>query len=212
MRGVFAWVTCPRILEQFKRDLNIAGITSPDVPIEGTTGSESNLFADSEKVILEEYTFSIRADEKVSIFGKWLNNAFFVKDSSYSYWSKKIKEDIVILSNEDFKDFVDLSTEVITRTKINNKTGTVEDGALFTEEYLPQESLLYSLVLASPVFPGKGDARKKLEDEKFEAIDVMNFFDDTLSKKCKNRLQTGGNATLGKGLIFAQTISNSKNQ
>ncbi|MBK9462153.1 MAG: hypothetical protein IPN94_22720 [Sphingobacteriales bacterium] len=32
-----------------------------------------------------------------------------------------------------------MSTEVITRTKIDNETGTVEDGALFTEEYLPTE-------------------------------------------------------------------------
>jgi CRISPR-associated protein Cmr4 len=56
-----------------------------------------------------------------------------------------MKEKLIILSNDDFKDFVTLSTEVITRIKINPDTGTVEKGALFTEEYLPSDTILYSL-------------------------------------------------------------------
>ncbi len=47
--------------------------------------------------------------------------------------------------HDDFKNFVKMFTEVITRTKIDNIKGTVKDGALFTEEYLPAETVMYSL-------------------------------------------------------------------
>ena len=82
---------------------------------------------------------------------------------------------------------VNLFTEVVTRTKINNETGTVESGALFTEEYLPQESILYSLVMASPEFKKGGMTAKS----------VMDYFEKELSLV----FQLGGNATLGKGLL-----------
>ena len=48
-----------------------------------------------------------------------------------------LSEKLVILHDDDFRDFVALSTEVITRNKIDNETGTVAEGQLFTEEYLP---------------------------------------------------------------------------
>jgi len=94
---------------------------------------------------------------------------------------------------------VNLFTEVITRTKINNETGTVQDGALFTEEFLPQESILYSLVMASPIFQEKG--KKGIfdgnGDSDKEAQNVMDFFANGLSPV----FQLGGNSTLGKGLL-----------
>ena len=117
--------------------------------------------------------------------GEWLANRLFNDDGSY--WSEKIKTDIVVLGDDDFRDFVNLSTEVITRTKIDNETGTVASGALFTEEYLPAESVLYSLVLAHREFKA---------ESALSAADVLQFFGDHLA----HVIQIGGNATLGKGL------------
>jgi CRISPR-associated protein Cmr4 len=125
-----------------------------------------------------------------------------------NWWKEKIGKNLVLLSDDDFRDFVNLSTEVITRTKINNLTGTVQDGALFTEEYLPAESVLYSLVLAAPVFPvlakGEEDKRKRLSGKTHEESDakaVITYFDKIISEEANNRLQIGANATIGKGLI-----------
>ncbi len=67
-----------------------------------------------------------------------------------------------------------MSTEVITRTKIDNETGTVEDGALFTEEYLPTDSVLYSLVFASDEY-GK---KRETENAKW----VMDFLEDNTNR------------------------------
>ena len=79
-------------------------------------------------------------------------------DEVYNYWREKIKGSLVVLSDDDFCDFVTLSTEVIARIKIDPKTGTVQKGALWYEEYLPSDSILYSLALTSPIFQ-ENDAR-----------------------------------------------------
>lgn len=197
VKGVFAWVTCPKVLEQFKRDMSLSGI---DVKISNTepngdsclTSSTALQIGSSKKIVLEEYAFKISGAYDVKVdsedLGTWLSELM-----TDGFWKDKIKTDIVILSNDDFKDFVNLSTEVITRTKISSETGTVVPGALFTEEYLPAESVMYSLVMASPVF--------MKEDKKKDAIlqsdiDVMNYF----YKALPDVIQIGGSATLGKGI------------
>jgi len=198
VKGVFAWVTCPKVLEQFKRDMSLTGITV-DTSIKEPSSNNclalenTTLKLGSNKIVLEEYAFTTGGSYDIKVgdnaLGEWLSE--LITDG---FWKDKLKTDIVILSNDDFKDFVNLSTEVITRTKIDNKTGTVQAGALFTEEFLPAESIMYSLVMASPVF---------LKDkEKKEAIlqtdvDVMNYFSTALP----DVIQIGGDATLGKGIV-----------
>jgi CRISPR-associated protein Cmr4 len=99
-----------------------------------------------------------------------------------------MKKDIIVLPDDDFKDFVNLSTEVITRTKIDNTTGTVATGALFTEEYLPSESVMYSLVLAHQEFRANSP---------LTASKVLEFFKENLN----DVVQIGGSATIGKGIV-----------
>jgi CRISPR-associated protein Cmr4 len=246
LKGVFAWITCPKALRQLSEDLSL----SVQLKIKGI-----NLVADGRaiplseqsnielagKYILEEYTFSksteasslkIVGNEESAIndgedtpspdteipspdtaeapssdiqdiepdFVSWLADNVFPA-ASHQYWHEKIKSDIIVLSDNDFKDFVNLSTEVITRIKINNDTGTVQPGALFTEEYLPAESVLYSLVLASPAFLSSDEKKNgKVRDGKADAM--MNYFTENLNKV----IQLGGNATLGKGLLRTKVI------
>jgi CRISPR-associated protein Cmr4 len=207
MRGVFAWVTCPRALKQFAKDMALA---NKDFKIEGIDpfpsinenscyllNSKSNLTLGNNKVVLEEYAFDANLKDDLKIGGKnlcdWLADNLFAE---HLYWKEKAQKDIVILSDNDFQDFVNLSTEVITRTRIDNETGTVATGALFTEEYLPTESVLYSLVLASPEFSKEED--KKTADEN------MAFF--TKYMDSKDVFQLGGNATLGKGILRTVVI------
>ena len=101
-----------------------------------------------------------------------------------------------------------MSTEVIARTKIDDYTGTVAKGMLWYEEYLPVDSILYSIVFSGPVFK-KEEAEKgnfRVDDSKFnndkekteaEAGKVMDFFTENLD----SILQIGGNATIGKGFV-----------
>ncbi len=235
MKGVFAWVTCPKVLQQFHRDMSITEFKDCEeighaltvkpltTPLE-CSGDESggcNLFLknDSRKIVLEEYTFEIENEESPELAQllRFLAEQLFPLPESgqpdiYEYWRKKLKADVVVLPNEDFTDFINLSTEVITRNKINNETGTVADTGLFTEEYLPAESVMYSLVLASPIFK-ENDEKKGIfsmsednpcldgcEDEESK---VMKFFETALPEV----IQIGGSATLGKGLVRTRVFS-----
>jgi len=150
---------------------------------------ESDLKISGNNIVLEEFAFTASI-QAINIGDRPLQNwiADYLFDET-SYWYDKAQKSIVILSDDDFKDFVNLSTEVITRIKIDNATGTVANGQLFTEEYLPAESVLYTIVLASPEFSDKTD--------KMNEGAVMKFFGDTLPPV----VQIGGNATLGKGIV-----------
>ncbi|HDD35697.1 MAG TPA: type III-B CRISPR module RAMP protein Cmr4 [Candidatus Desulfofervidus auxilii] len=143
----------------------------------------------SGRVILEEYTFELTPSEDLKQFANWLAKKTGIEE---------IPQKIVVLSNNDFKDFVHLSTEVVTRIKINNATGTVETGALFTEEFLPAETLLYSLALASPIFKEKSEEKGIFNQPgKDEAELVLEFFKAGMPKV----MQIGGDATIGKGIV-----------
>ena len=216
MKGVFAWVTCPKVLQQFKKDMVLT--SSPytnEMPGKNCVPQSCTLFVKDKtdkRIVLEEYTFIVNEDENVTdlctILAKWLSQNV----TSDNFWQNKMEKDIIVLRNEDFTDFVNLSTEVITRTKINNATGTVAQGQLFTEEYLPAESVMYSLVLASPVFKenddDKGAFRMSLDNPCFtdcenEESKVMKFFETALP----DVIQIGGNATLGKGLVRTKVLT-----
>ncbi|ACF13409.1 CRISPR-associated RAMP protein, Cmr4 family [Chloroherpeton thalassium ATCC 35110] len=209
MKGVFAWITCPKVLQQFYKDFSLAGIT--DLPkVQGLSKKTSTcceLFVSGKNIVLEEYTFSIDMDCECTKLSDWLSKHV----THDRFWKEKMKRDIVVLPDEDFTDFVNLSTEVITRTKISNETGTVEQGALFTEEYLPAESVMYSLALASPIFKENDDEKgifnlKKMQNDeckkKKEEQLVMEFF----KKGLPEVIQVGGNATLGKGLVRTKSL------
>jgi CRISPR-associated protein Cmr4 len=210
MKGVFAWVTCLRVLKQLVKDLQMCSpkiqffdFNQPFLSDQETYlfSTKSNLVING-KVLLEEYTFSIdnelngtiqmEQDGKKVDFPDWLAQYLFNDDGSY--WSEKIKKDIIILPDDDFKDFVNLSTEVITRTKIDNQTGTVAQGQLFNEEYLPSESVLYSLALIAPEF------RK---ENPLSADQAYEFF----TKHLPNPIQIGANAGLGKGILSTKLLN-----
>lgn len=220
MKGVFAWITCPAVIGNFIRDLNLCQTTPPQtppaipwldaIPSAVTAPYGCDLLLKENLAVLEEYTFEVTkepaAGGPVTALANFVANRAFPTPSTENadtcgYWRAKMKKDILVLSNDDFRDFVSMSTEVITRTKISAKTGTVVDGALFTEEYLPAESILYSLALSSPLFvkdSEKADAFNGANPLE-EAEKVKNFFCNTINEITVTQL--AGNATIGKGIV-----------
>lgn len=202
MKGVFAYITCPMVLEKFQSELELCRIQFKnddekiDIPSDYTLKpkndkgkcvvADKNELGINKNVILEEYAFEI-VERDITKSAKFISDYSGVPD---------IEKKLVILSDDDFRDFVNLSTEVITRTKIDPKTGTVVGGALFTEEYLPAETVMYSLVLTTPIFNEEKGIFKATDSEN-EEEKVMKFFE----KGIPDIIQIGGNATIGKGLV-----------
>ena len=220
VKGVFAWVTCPAVLERFKHDLSICQPSIDfveDIPDANMVPNESSLIVkdegDAKKIVLEEYTFTVTHNDECDVVAKWIADKVLpTNDPSYNYWCDKMKKDIVVLNDDDFRDFVMLSTEVIARTKIDSNTGTVATGALWYEEYLPTDSILYSIALTTPLFVD--DAKKKgtcfeiqspVSDKNLkEAEKVMGF----LTNDLPSIIQIGGNATIGKGMVRTHVYQN----
>jgi len=206
LKGVFAWITCPMVLERFKEDLGLAKIIDDSLNLDfstliNTLPQQTNISIES-KVVLEEYTFDVKEDEKTLKIAKNLADKIF-PNSTYKFWREKLEKDLVILSDDDFEQFVTSSTEVITRTKIDDKTGTVQSGALWTEEYLPQDTILYSIAMASAVRVEKDEAKGvfKAENSDKEAEKVLQFFEGI-----PKVIQVGGNQTIGKGIAKIQIL------
>ncbi|MBV6428522.1 MAG: hypothetical protein KIPDCIKN_03057 [Haliscomenobacter sp.] len=227
MKGVFVWITCPAILRRLERDMRLVkeyenfridGIPSDLSQSDASfaaweSGCEAEVTG-ADVAILEEYTFAlvgsykdkIKVKENAQDTGKGLGVYFSEKLAIQdNYLNGKMQTDILVLSDDDFRDFVEMSTEVITRTKIDNETGTVQKGGLFTEEYLPSDSLMYSMVMSAPVFQ-KEDKLNGLDLKSGE--DVMTYFMEGI--KTHPIIQLGANATLGKGLLRT-TLLNPQN-
>lgn len=208
MRGVFALVTCPYVLRRLAEEAELLlGKTDDFCALKSVcVAQEKCRVADSSpllnkkdnKVILEEYCF----DKEPMPEG--LTKALAKLASLDS-------TRLVILHDDVFADFTQLFTERITRNAIDDETGAVKDGALFTEEYLPPEAVLYSIVLADklrqPVTQvnDKGEAinEKKVLPEDFNtATQVLQFIKtDCWNSQTRKFLQIGSNTSVGKGIV-----------
>lgn len=203
MKGVFAWITCPRVIEKFIEELQICNKVAgtkkfgkfENMSLKKDTISDETHLKIKGSIVLEEFAFEVNFCNNTNSFAEELSLLLGIDD---------IKKKLVILDDNDFTDFANLSTEVITRTRISPKTGTVEPGALFTEEFLPAETVMYSLALATKIFQDEKDKKGIIFDQKDEngmkipeEKLVMQFFERGLD----DVIQLGGNATLGKGII-----------
>ena len=218
MQGVFAWITCPRVLQRFQDDMrrlpgqedfeikDLPEVKVGEACIFGTAIAFCpNGKKEKGKIVLEEFDFTTNCDSAKSIKTKikedglntWLADTIYPNKED-KYWNTNLKENLVILSDTDFADFVEYSTEVITRNRIDPETGVVEEGALFTEEYLPSDSVLYSLVLAQPEFKNGGCS----------ADEILKIFTSKMEKGAST-FRLGGNATIGKGVMRAILTTNS---
>lgn len=213
LKGVFAWITCPMVLERFKRDLEMAGFNVNEIKdidfsnLENTVPKQSSLFV-SGKIVLEEFTFEVRENSSTTKLAEFLAENIFPNEDSYRYWDEKLKKDLVILSDDDFTQFVKTSTEVVTRIRIDDVTGTVKSGALWTEEYLPQDTVMYSIVMFTQPRVENDDQKGifKAEKPEKEAELVAEFFERGLPEV----IQIGGNQTIGKGFMRVKIYSGSK--
>lgn len=219
VKGVFAYITCPQVLSRFVADMQrIYGKKfkferDPKAENNGCQVQSVNNITMGRYIILEEYTYENKGempkleikskdkDEKEikieKTLGEWLTANDLAKDNAWR--TEKLKKDIIVVSDDSFKDFVKYSTECITRTQIENDTGTVKTGALFTEEFLPTESVMYSMISTTGLFT-------KNNNEVFtkKAESVMEYFDAGLEPL----FQLGGDASLGKGLMRTKLFRN----
>ena len=187
LTGVFAWVTCPAVLTRLTRDLSISGgselPTVPDVEKDhAACVANSPLIASNDRLMLEEFEFSRSCDMDAKEIADWIADRA-IEDKGTA---KRLCSHLAVLHDDDFTHFVRNATEVVARVGLDYDTKTVRDKALFYEEYLPAETLFYSLVLCS---------NSRLKSRPSNAAAILQW----LRCQAPQTLQIGGGETVGKG-------------
>lgn len=203
---VFAYVTCRGALERLTRDATLAEVPTnlgnlPDLGDEEivvATGTKLDIpWKDERNVLLEEHAFKVQAAHNCDIVAKWIADNL-LPEANFSVSADRLKRSLVIVSDSSFTYFVKYATEVNARIALNPETKTVEEGALFYQEFLPSEALLYSVLLA--------DRPRRKQVDMQDAHGVLKFVADNL----RPIIQIGGDATTGKGLCATRLAKSNR--
>ncbi|MCY4674687.1 MAG: type III-B CRISPR module RAMP protein Cmr4 [Bacteroidetes bacterium] len=185
LSGVFAWVTCPAVLDRLSRDLAIIdGGSVPEIPELDRNNAHcapaSPLVA-GDKMILEEFEFSVK--DSGCALAEWIASQVTSDEPT----KKRLRSHLAVLNDDDFTHFVSTATEVVARIGLDYRLKTARNSALFYEEYLPPETLLYSLVICQGSYRDDYRANGRELLEKLQSI-LLPY------------VQIGGGETVGKGI------------
>lgn len=192
-KGCWAWLTCPLALKRFARDCGIAtdgdsGAPAPQ-PKDGSTSQFAPAPADDEayapaklkvgnSVVFEEYPLKVDKDVPKAIVD------LLAGLSDDEVW-KAIADHLAIVSDDLFAYFAKNACEIANHNRIDDKKGVVANGALFSQENVPSETMFYSVLNT-----------KKLDD--------FAKLEDKLRTE-KNLLQIGADMTTGLGWCSVAT-------
>jgi CRISPR-associated protein Cmr4 len=206
--GVFAYTTSYEVLSRFQRDI---ARSSKQLNWNGPSQSENqgeeqaafvttpSSVATGDTLVLEEFSFTSSPDPQVNTIAQWLAEQVMPQTPEYRYWREKLKHSLVILPNNDFRDFVVHATEVITRIRISRETKTVDKGMLWTEEHLPSDTLLYVPMYATPARKMKNGSN----DKGAASMTASAILDKarSLENSLRGYIQLGGDETVGRGMV-----------
>ena len=201
LKNGYVYATCPQALARTQRLLSLVGAGGgweiPAVPEGCCAVGNADLLSPEKKLHLEAFEYEADGTdaEKLGALAKDLADRALPQDDGYAFFRDKLETDLVVLSDTDFAYFVEHATLVEPHVRINDATGTADDGGLFYTENLPPESLLIAPLFASGTRAGKND------EDKMTAEDVMPKITNVIDGKM---LQIGGDATTGRGLVVAR--------
>lgn len=195
LHGVFAWATCPLVLQRLKRDADISGAKAPDLPtLAQDTGqvpsAATSLLINGNFIVLEDFEIAVTESAAAKDWARWFGGKLFAKDLT---WQSSLEQRFVVLPDQVFFHLAKYRVEVQTHIRIDDKTKTVIDGALWTVESLPAESVLWGLIQA------EAERGKQEEKGKRSADELLTLLWDEVTGQV---LQLGGNATTGQGRAF----------
>jgi len=185
LKDLFGWITCPFVLDRFKRDLNLAGktptwnIATPSNGDKAIVKQDSNLIIRN-SIYLEDLKLALETSNELNDIAQGIAESLpDIKE--YQQLKEKIKQDLVIVTCDLFRNLVVMTTDIATRIKIEEE-GVVKKG-LWSEEYIPTDTIMYSLVLIPA----------RLKDMSPEvAAEKMKTYNNRV-------LHVGGDETVGKG-------------
>ncbi len=187
LAGIVAYATCPFILKRYAKDLKhcakdagiIAAIPEPeDTEAIHATG---NVNLQSGQIVLEDLDLTGRHKNDADFWAQHIAKAIFEDEEQAQ---ADLKQRFLILPDSVFAFLAETATEIRARIAIDDKTGTVKKGALWHEENLPAETVLWGIYALT-------DSRAK---------DGVKAAELAAKIPAKLLLQLGGKGGVGRGL------------
>lgn len=180
LTGIVAFATCPFILHRYARDIANAPALPKLADGECAVTGDTELIS-ADKVVLEDLDLNVLRNSADAWAAQIATALYPGKDD----WQKSFRQHFAILPDNVFSFLADTATEIRARIKINDETRVVADGALWYEENLPAESVLWGVIGISPARDGSKASP--------EALSAQLPAGETA-------LQIGGKHTVGRGL------------
>ena len=201
----FKWVTCPAVLQRLAQDASRFAshvLTVNDLSVLDENLGEEQAFVDNshsenEKLFLEEYRFQAKPIALEVIIEAILPFMNGVSKAT-------LAEQLVIVSNDNFTYIAEHATPVNAHIAIESETKVVKQGALWYEETLPPETILY---IGLSAVKSRHKREKGKEDIGISAERVMGAITDLFSERAW--LQLGGNETVGMGWCAVSILDKS---
>lgn len=197
IRGTFAWVTSPYMLRRLLRDASEAGLklaSKVPEPKEVTQALVAELgtvvVKEDKKVVFEDFDFGAEQSPPLKEAGSAIAKILFDDPDEQTRFVARL-----VLVHEDVMGvLLRSSVEVTARNRIDPDSGTVQKGALWTEEALPVESILSGVAVATPV---------TARDKKWDAAELLGHVESLVSK---GMIQVGGKASVGRGMCRVKLV------
>ncbi|EDN67256.1 Protein of unknown function DUF324 [Beggiatoa sp. PS] len=199
LTGHFKWVTCPALLQRWQADYRRLQLPeSKDFSIPNTIAEGETLVDETHlktDLFLEEFRFETKPEPKVrniiyalsKLMGKNRNEIV-----------PSLVKQLTIVSDDIFAHLSRYATPVNAHIAINNETKTVKPGALWYEETLPPDTLLYTTLVAN---------KSRKQGSKKEAKNILAHILHDLFPEKHPYLQLGGNETVGMGWCRVNPLS-----
>ncbi|HOU91880.1 MAG TPA: type III-B CRISPR module RAMP protein Cmr4, partial [Polyangiaceae bacterium] len=176
----FVYATCPTALARLERLATMAGIGGyPKLAAlperdEAIVHNQDLVTTvnNAQNVVLEAFALTRKTDPKSPELARWIASRVVPDGAEHDYFREKVETDLVVLHDDRFNFFVRNSTVVEPHVRIDDESGTASDGGLFYVENLPPESVLVSLVMASPE-RRSNDAEKGNGGARLSATDLL---------------------------------------
>ncbi len=193
LAGIVCYATAPFILQRYARDRADAGMVChgiPSLPYAQTAlVTQASVNQLDNKLVLEDLDLAAQTSAEASAWAELIAQTVHPDNDN---GQQDFIQRFAILPDNILGFLSETATELRTRIRIDEKTGTVAQGLLWFEEHLPAESVLWGIhALSESREPGQSDTAK----------DLATKVRGKLFATPERLLQLGGQAGVGRGLV-----------
>ncbi len=226
IRGMWCWATSPSTLKEFDHTLAALGLSGCDqfkelhglltrlpevenakafVPVENEVVVDDKVILLAGEVELEALEFKEQGKcseeptrdligELASKLGELLPDG-----PPYDYIRRKLAKRFVLIGDNTFEFLTRRGAELRTRVSLDYEKKIVKEGGLWTEEYLPEMSVMYSGVIL----------RSRKAEPQVELGYLKRFLEFIIDKK---RFFAAGKESVGGGLVYVKPLPGVSNE